>query len=247
MRKPFLAGNWKMNKLIGEAVELANGLVENLSGIKDKDILICPPFMSISAVREVVKNTNIKLGAQNCSFAESGAYTGEVSPKMLIDAGCSYVIIAHSERRQYFGEKNDIINKKIKNALQAGLKVIFCVGETLSERENNQTFKIIETQLVEGLKDIPMDNITIAYEPVWAIGTGKTATPEQAEEVHLFIRKKIAELYDAKTSEVVRILYGGSVTPESVAGLMKCPNVDGGLVGGASLKIESFSQLVKLS
>ena len=172
-RKPFLAGNWKMNKTIGEAAELAKGLADNVKGIDNKDILICPPFTAIAKVREIVAGTNVKLGAQNCSYAESGAYTGEVSPDMLKDAGCEYVILGHSERRAYFGETDEVLNKKTKLALSKGLKVVFCVGETLSEREADKTFVVINKQMVDGLKDISLENVVIAYEPVWAIGTGK--------------------------------------------------------------------------
>lgn len=247
MRKPFLAGNWKMNKLISESAELAKGLVDNVAGISDKDILVCPPFTSLSKVREIVAGTNVKLGAQNCSYAESGAYTGEVSPDMLKDAGCEYVILGHSERRAYFAETDEILNKKTKLALSKGLKVIFCVGETLAEREAEKTFDVINKQMVDGLKDILLENVIIAYEPVWAIGTGRTASPEQAEEVHAFIRNLIAKLYDKNVAESVRVLYGGSVNPATIKGLMACPNVDGGLVGGASLKVSDFADIVKLS
>ena len=247
VRKPFLAGNWKMNKLTKDAADLALGLVENLKDVKDKEILVCPPFTAIAKVREIVAGTNVKLGAQNCSYAESGAYTGEVSPDMLKDAGCEYVILGHSERRAYFAETDEILNKKTKLALEKGLKVVFCVGETLDEREANKTFSVIDRQMVNGLKGMALENVTIAYEPVWAIGTGKTASPEQAEEVHAFIRNLIAKLYDAKTAENTRILYGGSVNPATIKGLMACPNVDGGLVGGASLKVADFTDIVKLS
>ncbi|MFH1714879.1 MAG: triose-phosphate isomerase [Elusimicrobiota bacterium] len=247
MRKPFLAGNWKMNKNISEACELAGNLAKNLKDTDMKDILIAPPFTALAKVKETLKGSNIKLGAQNCSYAESGAYTGEISPAMIIDAGCTHVIIGHSERRQFFGDTDEIINKKIKNAIKNGLIVIFCVGETLEEREKAITFKVIEKQVREGLKDIELKNIEIAYEPVWAIGTGKTASPAQAEEVHAFIRNLIEKLYNKQLSETVRILYGGSVNPENIKELMACANVDGGLVGGASLKTDSFTQIVKLS
>ncbi len=247
MRKPFLAGNWKMNKRISEAADLTKGLTENLKEINGKDVLLCPPFTALAKVKEIVSGTNIMLGAQNCSYAESGAYTGEISVDMLLDAGCDYVILGHSERRAYFGETDDIINKKTKLALSKGLKVILCVGETLSEREGNKTFDVINKQLVDGLNGVDLQNLVIAYEPVWAIGTGKTASPAEAEEVHAFIRKKIASLYSQKSADDIRILYGGSVSPATIQGLMACENVDGGLVGGASLKVADFTDIVKLS
>lgn len=245
MRKPFLAGNWKMNNTINESVELVKGLVGNVGNITDRDILVAPPFTALTKVKEIIKDSNIKLGAQNCSFAEKGAYTGEVSPTMLLDAGCEYVILGHSERRQYFGEDNEIIKKKMLNALSVGLKIIYCVGETLAEREANKTFDVIESQIKEGLNGVPSENITIAYEPVWAIGTGKTATPDQAEEVHAFIRGILEKIYDKNVADDMQILYGGSVSPDTIKNLMACPNVDGGLVGGASLKVDSFSKIVE--
>ena len=173
LRKPFLAGNWKMNNLISESEVLAEGLVKNLGNIENKDILVCPPFMSIAKVVETAKGSNIKVGAQNCASEDKGAYTGEVSPSMLVDAGCEYVILGHSERREYYGETDEIINKKTKLALEKGLKVILCVGETLNDRETGKTFELIKTQTVAGLQGVDIKNITIAYEPVWAIGTGK--------------------------------------------------------------------------
>lgn len=269
IRKPFLAGNWKMNKTVKEAEEFTFDLKAKLKEMdKDVDVLICPPFTALTRVKDVIdgkrllgnhqalqngvnfacaRNINIKLGAQNCSYAESGAYTGEVSADMLKDAGCEYVILGHSERRAYFGDTDEIINEKTKMALSKGLKVIFCVGETLTEREADKTFEVINKQTVGGLKDVSLDNVVIAYEPVWAIGTGRTASPEQAEEVHAFIRNLIAKLYDKNAAENVRILYGGSVNPATIQGLMACPNVDGGLVGGASLKVADFSEIVKLA
>ncbi|MFC1484842.1 triose-phosphate isomerase [bacterium] len=247
MRKPFLAGNWKMNNLINESESLTKGLLENLQGINDKDILVCPPFTSIAKVKEIISDANIKLGAQNCAYADKGAYTGEISPDMLLDAGCEYVILGHSERRAYYGETDEIINKKIHLALQKGLKVIFCIGEVLYQRQSHKTFDVVKTQLTGGLKDIDLTNVTIAYEPVWAIGTGQTATPEQAEEVHAFIRNLISELYNSEIADKTRILYGGSVNPGNIKGLMACPNVDGGLVGGASLKVSDFTDLVRFA
>jgi triosephosphate isomerase (TIM) len=205
----------------------------------------------------LVKGTNIKLGAQNCSYAESGAYTGEVSVDMLKDAGCDYVILGHSERRVLFGETDEVINKKAKLAISKGLKVVFCVGEVLEERENEKTFEVIKKQIINGLQDLDLNNIIIAYEPVWAIGTGKTASPEQAEEVHSFIRNLIATEFSSNCcscccssknfADDMIILYGGSVNPSTIQGLMDCKNVDGGLVGGASLKVKDFSEIVKLA
>jgi triosephosphate isomerase len=195
-----------------------------------------------------LEGSSIQLAAQNLFWEEKGAFTGEVAPLMLKEVGCHYVILGHSERRQFFGETDGTVNRKIKATLSQGLKVIFCIGETLKEREEGKTFAVIERQVPEGLKDIrkeEMRNIVVAYEPVWAIGTGKTATPEQAEEVHRFIRKKLVELYSKEIAEGVRIQYGGSVTPENIKGLMAQENIDGALVGGASLKSETFSKIVR--
>ena len=217
--------------------------------VKDVDVLLCPTFTAISALATEAKGTNINIGAQDIFWEAKGAFTGEIAPNMLVDAGCSYVIIGHSERRQYFGETNETVNKKVKAALAIGLIPVVCVGETLQERETNVTFKVIESQVREGLKDLSKEEaakIVIAYEPVWAIGTGKTATPDQAQEVHAFIRKVYSEMYGTAAQEV-RILYGGSVKPENVSELMKKEDIDGGLVGGASLKADSFEALVKFS
>jgi triosephosphate isomerase len=247
MRKPFMAGNWKMNKNAKEAVSLAKSLKDKLKDVNDRDILICPSFTVLNAVYEEVKGSNIKLGAQNMYFEDSGAYTGEVSPIMLKDF-CEYVILGHSERREFFDETDEMVNKKVKKALQHGLKPILCIGETLEQREKNETFDIIKNQLKNSLKGIDKDNIKkiiIAYEPVWAIGTGKNATPEQAEDVHAFIRKEIEKIYGKETASGIIILYGGSVKPDNVKDLMEKENIDGALVGGASLDAESFSKIVK--
>ncbi|MDD5687037.1 MAG: triose-phosphate isomerase [Elusimicrobia bacterium] len=247
-RVSLIAGNWKMNKTIKESVELVTALKQKLSDVKEREVLVCPPFISICAVKEVVKNSNIKLGAQNMYFEKSGAYTGEISPLMLKDAGCEYVIIGHSERRQYFGETDESVNKKMHSAYENALIPIVCVGETLQQREKNETFAIIEKQVkvgITGLNDEQSAKLVIAYEPVWAIGTGKTATPQQAEEVHLFIRKICSDIYSKATAENIRILYGGSVKPDNVSEIMKQPNIDGALVGGASLKADDFVKLVK--
>lgn len=210
--------------------------------VTDVDILIAPPFTSLYAAAQLLNKTGIKLAGQNVYYEEKGAFTGEISPAMLLDAGCTSVIIGHSERRQYFSETNEIVNRKIKTSRKNGLDVILCIGESLEERENNKTFEVLDKQLTGSLKDMQLDGITIAYEPIWAIGTGKTASPEQANEVHTYIREWLKK-YNP-TSEKVRILYGGSVTPENTRTLMAQPAVNGALVGGASLKPDSFAKIV---
>jgi triosephosphate isomerase len=243
-----MAGNWKMNKTVGEAIDLVRELKAAISGVKAVEVAVAPPFTALYAVRKELDGSSIGLAAQNLYWEEKGAFTGEVSPLMLKEVGCHYVIIGHSERRQFFGETDETVNRRIKAALAQGLKVIFCIGETLKEREEGKTFPVIEKQVeggLKGLSDKEMKNMVIAYEPVWAIGTGKTATPEQAEEVHRSIRGKIEKLYSREVSEEIRIQYGGSVTPENVKGLMNQPDIDGALVGGASLKAESFSKIVR--
>jgi triosephosphate isomerase len=247
-RVPFIAGNWKMNKTVKEAIDLVRELKATISGVKGVEVAVAPPFTALYAVRKELEGSTIRLAAQNLYWEEKGAYTGEISPPMLKEVGCDYIIIGHSERRQFFGETDETVNRRIKAALTQGLEVIFCIGETLKEREEGKTFSVIERQLEGGLKglgDQEMRNMVIAYEPVWAIGTGKTATPEQAEEVHRFIRTKIEKLYSRGISEGIRIQYGGSVTPENIKGLMNQANIDGALVGGASLKAESFSKIVR--
>jgi triosephosphate isomerase len=247
-RLPFIAGNWKMNKTVGEAVDLVRELKLSVSGVEGVEVAVAPPFTALDAVRKELEGSSILLAGQNLYWEEKGAFTGEISPPMLREVGCRYVIIGHSERRQFFGETDETVNRRIKTALAHGLKVIFCIGEMLKEREEEKTFSVIERQVEGGLKglgDREMRNIVIAYEPVWAIGTGKTATPEQAEEVHRFIREKLEKLYSRKISEEIRIQYGGSVTPENIKGLMTQANIDGALVGGASLKAESFSKIVR--
>ena len=247
-RMPFIAGNWKMNKTVAESIDLVKQLKASLSGIEGVEVAVAPPFTALYAVRKELEGSPIRLAAQNLFWEEKGAFTGEIAPPMLKEVGCDYVILGHSERRQFFGETDETVNRKVRAALSQGLKVIFCIGETLKEREEGKTFAVIERQVPGGLKDIhkeEMRSIVVAYEPVWAIGTGKTATPEQAEEVHRFIRKKLAELYSTEIAEGVRIQYGGSVTPENVKGLMRQENIDGALVGGASLKPETFSKIVR--
>jgi triosephosphate isomerase len=243
-----MAGNWKMHKTVGEAVDLARELKVSVSGVEGVEVAVAPPFTALYAVRKELEGSSILLAGQSVYWEEKGAFTGEVSPPMLKEVGCRYVIIGHSERRQFFGETDETVNRRIKAALAHGLKVIFCTGEMLKEREEAKTFSVIERQLeggTKGLGDKEMGSIVIAYEPVWAIGTGKTATPEQAEEVHRFIRGKLEKLYSRKISEEIRIQYGGSVTPENIKGLMTQANIDGALVGGASLKAESFSKIVR--
>ena len=250
MRKTIIAGNWKMYKTIGEAIELANGLKRQLFDIPNDiiEIVICPSFVALSEVAEIITDTNIKLGAQDMHWQEEGAFTGEVSAKMLKDVGCQFVIIGHSERRQYFGETNETVNKKIKTALKYNLTPIMCVGETLEERENGLTFKVLDEQVKNSLKDISdaeLTKIVIAYEPVWAIGTGKNATPKQAEEAQKYVRQLLKKMYNEEVAQNVRIQYGGSVNPDNIVDLVRQPDVDGALVGGASLKIETFSEIVR--
>jgi len=247
MRIPLIAGNWKLFKTIGESVAMVDELKPLVADIQGVEIVIAPVFTALSRVSDVIQCSNIKLAAQDCFWEEEGAFTGEVAPRLLKDAGCSYVIVGHSERRQYFGETDLTVNKKTKSAIASGLDVILCAGESLAERESGQTFSIIETQLKGGLAGFTADDlsrIVIAYEPVWAIGTGKTASDAQAQEVHLFIRQLIAQLFNQTTAGGLRILYGGSVKPDNVKSLMSQPDIDGALVGGASLKAESFAAIV---
>ncbi len=246
-RRPIIAGNWKMNKTTAEARDLAAKLVPLVSQVTDRDIVLAPPFTALSAVADAIKGTSIALSAQNLFWEDKGAFTGEISTEMLLDLGCKYVIIGHSERRQYFGETDETVNKKVRQALRKGLLPIVCVGELLSEREAGKANEVIERQVTGALKGVTaaeMQKVIIAYEPVWAIGTGKTATPGQANEIHAYIRQRVKSLYSAEVAEALRIQYGGSVTPENVSALMAMPDIDGALVGGASLKPESFAALV---
>jgi triosephosphate isomerase len=250
MRKPVIAGNWKLFKTIEEAVGLVNELKPLVANGEGVEIVVAPVFTALSRVSDALAGSNICLAAQDCYWEEEGAFTGEVAPKLLKDAGCSHVIIGHSERRQYFGETDQTVNMKTKAAIAAGLKAIVCVGESLAERESEQTFSVIETQVKGGLSGLTADffgQIIIAYEPVWAIGTGKTATEDQAQEVHCFIRQLIARLFNPSIAETVRILYGGSVKPDNAKGLMAQPDIDGALVGGASLKAESFAAIANFN
>jgi len=248
LRKLLIAGNWKMNKTVPEALLLVRELKELLKDINDdREVLVCPPFTALYPVGRELEGSRIALGAQNMFYQEKGAYTGEISPVMLVDVGCSFVILGHSERRHIFKEDDQLINKKVLSAVAHSLTPILCVGELLEERESGRTKEVVKRQVVEGLRGVkPEDEFVIAYEPVWAIGTGKTATPEQAQEVHQFIRELLRELFGEEKAERVRILYGGSVKPENARSLISMPDVDGALVGGASLKAESFAKIVKL-
>ncbi len=248
MRKITIAGNWKMYKTLRDGQELVVALRRELYNIENVEIIVCPPFTSIAYLADALETSNIKVGAQDLYWAEEGAFTGEVSAAMIKDAGCSYVIIGHSERRAYFGETNESVNKKIKAALKHGLTPIVCVGETLTEREAGKTFNVIENQIREGFKELSEEDfikIIVAYEPVWAIGTGKTATPLQAQEVHKYIRELIQKIYNEESAANLIIQYGGSVKPDNITELIKQPDVDGALVGGASLDAASFGTIIK--
>lgn len=245
-RKRIIAGNWKMNTDVSEAVALAEAVKQGYTRY-DVDVVLCPPFPNLYAVYGVIKDSPIALGAQNLFWEDKGAYTGEVSANMLKSVGCQFVIIGHSERRQYFGETDETVNKKIKKALAVGLIPIVCVGELLSEREAGKTEAVVEKQVrgaFAGLTKEDANKVIIAYEPVWAIGTGKVATPQQAQEVHAFIRKLLSGLYDEDTAQTIRIQYGGSMNDENAGELLAQPDIDGGLVGGASLKAASFLGII---
>ncbi len=248
MRKHIIAGNWKMNKTIAEAVAFVKALKQELGALDNRFCIVCPPFTALSAVAHELKGSSIALGAQNFFWESDGAYTGEISAKMLKEAGASYVILGHSERRKILGEDDAIVNRKLKKALAEGLKPIVCVGETLEEREKNITFDVIRTQIVkgfEGLKSQEISQCIVAYEPVWAIGTGRNATPAQAQEVHAFIRKILKELFGDGVANQLPIQYGGSVKPENIDELMAQEDIDGALVGGASLDVKSFARIVQ--
>lgn len=247
MRKPIIAGNWKMNNTVKGTEAL---LTELLPLVKDAqcDVVVCVPFTDIAKAAELTKGSNVKVGAQNVAWADKGAFTGEISADMLLEAGAEYVIIGHSERRQYFGETDESVNKRMTQAIKYGLKVIVCVGESLAERENGTTEQVLKVQLdgaFQGIAANDAKNVVIAYEPVWAIGTGKTATSAQAEETIAYIRSEMAKLYDKQTADAVRIQYGGSMNPSNASELMAQPDIDGGLIGGASLKAGDFSKVVK--
>jgi len=249
MRTKVIAGNWKMNKDFRQTEELIDGLKKSVNfDLQGVRVILCPPFTSLELASRIAKGTPFAIGGQNMYFEDEGAFTGEVSPGMLKGVGCQYVILGHSERRQYFGETDEFINRKVKKALATGLIPIVCVGETLQQREQNITEQVVTTQVRGVLKDISAENVEkliLAYEPVWAIGTGRNATPQQAEEVHVLIRKLLAELYGAATAERVIIQYGGSVKADNAADLLWQPNVDGALVGGACLKADSFSAIIE--
>ena len=245
MRVPLIAGNWKMNTTIGEAIELVKEMRPGLDEIDNVDKVICPPFISLDAISKIIKGSSIKLGAQNLYFEERGAYTGEISPAMIADP-CEFVIIGHSERRQYFNESGEIINKKVNAALKIGLKPILCIGEKLADNEAGRTEEVVTEQLGSALTGIDyLSAVTVAYEPIWAIGTGKAATGKQANKTIGFIRYRIAKLYDDEIAQGLRILYGGSVTATNAAEFMNQPEIDGALVGGASLKANEFLSIVK--
>lgn len=248
MRKPVIAGNWKMYKTLGEAVDTALSLKPLVANANHCEVVIAPVFTAIKTVADRLEGSNIKVAGQNCSTeVEEGAHTGEVTAAMLKDVGAKYVIVGHSERRQLYGETDAMVSRKVQAGIGAGLTVIMCVGETLDQREQGTAENVVSGQLSGGLTGLTapdLDRIILAYEPVWAIGTGRTATPEQAQEMHAFIRRVFAERHSTGAAEALRILYGGSVKPDNIAGLMSQTDIDGALVGGASLKADSFAQIV---
>lgn len=248
MRKKIVAGNWKMHMNLTESVQLISEIKKKLESADiNCGVIICPPFTSLDAASSMIKNSHIQLGAQNMHFESKGAFTGEVSADMLKNVGCEFVILGHSERRTIFKETDEFINKKIHAAISASLIPIFCIGETLEEREKGITFDVVKRQMKIGLENVSSENaekMILAYEPVWAIGTGKTATPEQAEEVHAYLRKLIAEMYNEECANNITIQYGGSVKPENAKELFSQPNIDGGLIGGACLKADSFFRII---
>ncbi len=250
MRKKIIAGNWKMNLSLAEAKALAIGLKEKVSSKTEAEVMVFPSHIHLPAVSEILNGTNITVGAQNAYPSNLTAMTGEICPAQLADLNISTILVGHSERRQFLKETNEVCNEKVKFFLKAGIRVVYCIGETLAERESQNTFTVLSEQIKKGLQGIEsghFHNLVIAYEPVWAIGTGKVATPEQAEEAHAFIRKEIAGLFVGAQplSETLQILYGGSVKPDNIGSLLSKPNIDGGLVGGASQKLDSFLGLIK--
>lgn len=248
LRTPLIAGNWKMNKTPNEAAELVADIKKAVGQQTEVGVLVCPPFTALDRVSKLLEGSTINLGAQNMHAAANGAYTGEIAAGMLRELFCGYVILGHSERRTIFAETDAEVNAKVKTALSSSLKPVLCVGETLDQREADQTLEVVNTQLVEGLKDVAAssaESVVIAYEPVWAIGTGKVATPEQAQEVHAAIRAKLAEIWSQDIADKVRILYGGSMKPSNAAELLAQTDIDGGLIGGASLEAASFVGLVE--
>jgi triosephosphate isomerase len=246
MRTPVMAGNWKMYKTAKQAGETIRTLAGLVAGARGVEVVICPPFTALATAVEAAKGSCVAIGAQDCYWEKEGAFTGEVAVPMLADLGCSHCIVGHSERRQFFGETDATVDKKVAAVLAQGLSCIACVGETLAEREAGQTFAVLERQVRNGLtRHLTSPSLVIAYEPVWAIGTGKTATPAQAQEAHAFIRGVVAQAAAPAAAQAVRILYGGSVKPDNIAALMAQPDVDGGLVGGASLDAASFAKVVR--
>ncbi len=250
MRRPLIAGNWKLHKTIPEALELVAALKSEIGDLDDVDLVVAPPFTALAPVAEALAGSRIFVAAQNCHPEPSGAFTGEVSPPLLHDAGCRFVIVGHSERRQLFGEDDAFINRKVHALSSEGLGVIFCIGETLEERENGRMFDVLRQQVSAGLKgldDNAMSGVVIAYEPVWAIGTGRVASTDQAQEAHAFIRELLGEQFGAGVADATRILYGGSVKPDNVDGLMSQTDIDGTLVGGASLKASDFIRIARFA
>jgi triosephosphate isomerase len=251
-RRPLIAGNWKMNLNLDESADFVKTIAGSIGNLKGVDVLVAPPFTSLSAVKRAIGHSGIFLAGQNMHWESYGAYTGEISGAMLVEAGCTHVILGHSERRNHFKETNEMIDLKVKAALPFGLIPIICIGETLEERENGQTFDVIKKQLEGSLKNFRGDKFipattVLAYEPVWAIGTGRTATPEEAQEVHHFIREWIKENFDTVSANLIRILYGGSVKPDNIKDLMSRPDIDGALVGGASLTADSFIPIIRFN
>lgn len=248
MRIPIIGGNWKMNRgTPNESKEMLKALIPLIKKIDHVELMIAPPFTSLIETFNIVKKTNIKLGAQNMFYEETGAFTGEISPNFLKDIGVEYVILGHSERRNIFNESDDLINRKLKKALQVGLKPVVCIGEHLEERETGRTKEVIKSQIDETFKDLDKEEIiktVIAYEPIWAIGTGKTATPEQAEEIHIYIREILRQKFDKEAANSIRIQYGGSIKPTNAEDLFRKENIDGGLVGGASLQADSLAHII---
>ena len=249
-RRPLIAANWKMHKTLAEAISFVESIQKETGQCADREVLIAPPFTALKGIKDSLWQKGYSLGAQNCHWEEKGAFTGEISPTMLKDLGCTYVIVGHSERRQLFGETDQTVGLKTAAAIKAGMAPVVCVGEVLGEREGAQTFEVVRRQLegaLRGLSPEQMDGVVVAYEPVWAIGTGMTATPGQAQEVHAFIRARISSLFNKAVEKNVRILYGGSVKPSNIDSLMSEPDIDGALVGGASLEVGSFKSLVQFN
>ncbi len=248
MRIPLIAGNWKMHKTVGESVDLVEALLAGLGDVNDREVLVCPPYTALQSLCPILSDTAIALGAQDMFYEEQGAYTGAISPLMLKDVGCTYVIIGHSERRQHFGDTDEVVNRKLHAALKHGLRPIMCVGESKPQRDSGQAEEIVVSQVRGGLANVTaeqMAHVVIAYEPIWAIGTGDTATPADAQAMHAAIRKTLTELYTTDVAQALRIQYGGSVKPDNVDELMAQTDIDGALVGGASLKADSFLRIVQ--